>query len=190
MMSMQQRQMRGFTLLEIIIVAFILALIAGAVVVNVTAPQRDSDVQTATVVFKEKLEHARQMALIRNWVIGVDVQERHYAFYRWQDNQWQEMVEPPLHRVDFEQLTLELQPGNFALLDNIIDGDRSAVFRPERERNGNRDEDEMVVPRLLVFESSDFVPFQLAIRDPFTGDFFGLDGRDGLHLTLVEDALR
>lgn len=190
MASSMQRQ-AGFTLLEIIIVAFFLALIAGTVVVNISPAPRDSDARTAAVVFKERLEHARQMALIRNWVIGVDVGEQHYAFYRWAERRWQPVNQPGLNAQHFEWLRAELTLGDLAILDNITDGDRNAVFQSDDDGRGdsNRDDTENIAPRLLVFESSDFVPFSLAIRDPFSGETYWIDGRDGLHLHVGDEPL-
>lgn len=182
----RHRHAAGFTLLEIIIVAFILALIAGTVVVNMTPPQRDSDARTAAVVFKEKMNHARQVALIRNWVMGVDVKEHSYAFYRWNDGQWQRQQDGALDGVEFSDLELELVLGDFAILDNIIDGDRSAVFRSERDRRD--DDEEAIEPRLLIFESSDFVPFSLAVHERFSGLSYWVDGRDGIHLSVEDQA--
>ena len=184
--SLRSRRQRGFTLLEVMIVAFILALIAGTVVVNMTPVQRDNDVQTAAVVFSEKINHARQMAMIRNWVLGVVVDEQGYSFYRWSDGRWQPLVEPPMQGVEFLDIQLELILGDFAILDNIIDGDRSAVFRANDE---DRDREERIEPRLLIFESSDFVPFSLAFSDPFSGHEFWVDGRDGLHLQVGDEPL-
>lgn len=185
MAPVMQRQ-AGFTLLEMMIVAFFLALIAGTVVVNITPTQRDSDVSTAAVVFKERMEHARQMALIRNWVIGVDIGEEHYAFYRWADRRWQPINQPGLTEQRFEWLRAELVLGDLAILDNITDGDRNAVFQSGSDRESS---DEDIQPRLLIFESSDFVPFSLAFRDPFSGETYWVDGRDGLHLAVGDEPL-
>lgn len=183
MVPVMQRQ-AGFTLLEIMLVAFFLALIAGTVVVNITPTQRDSDVRTTAVVFKERMEHARQMALIRNWVIGVDISEEHYGFYRWTDRRWQPINQPGLTEQRFEWLRAELVLGDLALLGNITDGDRTAVFQ-----SSDDDADESIQPRLLIFESSDFVPFSLAFRDPFSGETYWVDGRDGLHLAVGDEPL-
>lgn len=185
-MAPVMRRQAGFTLLEMMIVAFFLALIAGTVVVNITPTQRDSDVSTAAVVFKERMEHARQMALIRNWVIGVDIGEEHYGFYRWADRRWQPINQPGLTEQRFEWLRAELVLGDLAILDNITDGDRNAVFQSDGDRESN---DEDIQPRLLIFESSDFVPFSLAFRDPFSGETYWVDGRDGLHLAVGDEPL-
>lgn len=88
--------------------------------------------------------------------------------------------------VEFLDIQLELILGDFAILDNIIDGDRSAVFRGNDEDD---DREERIEPRLLIFESSDFVPFSLALSDPFSGDEFWVDGRDGLHLQVGDEPL-
>ena len=180
----QHRNAAGFTLLEIMIVAFILAMIAGTVVVNITPAQRDSDARTAAVVFKEKMNHARQIALIRNWVMGVHVEDHSYAFSRWYNGDWQRLDDGALQGVEFIDLEFELVMGDFAILDNIIDGDRSAVFRPDRDQRD--DDEEVVVPRLMIFESSDFVPFSLAVRERFSGVTYWVDGRDGIHLSFGE----
>ena len=184
--SLHPQRQRGFTLLEVMIVAFILAMVAGTVVVNMAPAQRDNDVQTAAVVFSEKLSHARQLAMIRNWVLGVVVAEQHYSFYRWSDGRWQAVTEAPLQRVDFADIQLELIPGDFAILDNIIDGDRSAVFRSSDDES---DREARIEPRLLIFESSDFVPFSMVFSDALSGQAFWVDGRDGLHLEVGDQPL-
>lgn len=185
--SYKYRNTAGFTLLEVMIVAFILALIASTVVVNMPPSQRDSDVRTAAVVFKEKINHARQIALIRNWVMGVHVEAHSYAFYRWHEGQWQRLQDGALAEVELLDLEFELLMGDFAILDNIIDGDRNAAFRPEQEE---RDEDgeEAVQPSLMIFESSDFVPFSLGVHGHFRGESYWVDGRDGLHLSITDEA--
>lgn len=176
-------QQRGFTLLEILIVAFILALIAGTVVVTAPPSTDKDDAQTAAVVFKEKFAHARQMALVGNWVIGVDIDERGYRFFHWQQGTWQAMADPALAEVELGEVELELRLGDYGLLDNIIDGDRQAVFRStERDEEGERP----VQPRLLIFESTDFVPFSLSFRNAFSGLTFYANGSDGLHLVVQE----
>lgn len=173
----------GFTLLEIMIVVLMLGILAGAVVYTM-APQRgDSSAQDAAVVFKAKIDHARQTALVRNWVIGVDVKESGYTFYRWSQGEWQLLNEGPLQEVILpEDLRLELQMGDFAVLDNIIDGDRSAVFS-QSERDDDNPE-----PDILIFESTDFIPFQLAFHPLMQGYSYWIDGNDGLHTLLVTEA--
>lgn len=186
------RRQQGFTLLEIIIVAFILALIAGTVVVNIAPRQMADDTRTQAVVFREKIQHARQIALIRNWVIGVDVQTQSYAFYRWHNEQWQQIDEPPLGPAYFEDMTLELQMGDYRLLDNLESGERQAVFRTEQDgRNRGTGDDEEVNPRLLIFESTDFIPFTLSLMPGGFSDSLPvwLDGRDGMHLEISEEPL-
>lgn len=181
------RNTAGFTLLEVILVAFILALLAGTVVVNMTVVERESDVRTATVVFKEKVEHARQIALIRNWVLGVHVEDNSYAFYRWHEGRWQRQLEGALASVERLDLEFELLMGDFAILDNMIDGNRQAAFRPVEEERAE-DGEEAVQPSLMIFESTDFVPFSLGVHAPNTGESYWLDGRDGLHLQLTDEA--
>lgn len=181
------RKTAGFTLLEVMIVAFILAMIASTVVVNMTSAQRESDVRTASVVFKEKVNHARQIALIRNWVMGVHVEAHSYAFYRWYEGQWQRLQDGALAGVELRELEFELLMGDFAILDNIVDGDRQAAFRPVQEER-NDDDEEAVQPSLMIFESSDFVPFSLGVHDHFSGESYWIDGRDGLHLSLTDEA--
>ncbi|RUO26432.1 type II secretion system protein GspH [Aliidiomarina minuta] len=184
MHNLARHQQRGFTLLEIMIVVLLLGIMAGAVVYTMPPQRSGSSAQDAAVVFKEKINHARQTALLRNWVIGVDIKESGYTFYRWSQGQWQLLSEPPLQEVQLpEDLAMELQLGDFAILDNIIDGDRSAVFAP-----GDRDRDEdRPQPGLLIFESTDFIPFQVAFHPLFQGYSYWVDGNDGLHTLLVTE---
>lgn len=173
---------QGFTLLEIIIVTFILAIIASTVIMNVTPSRGEDNARTAAVIFKEKVEHARQIALSRNWVIGVDIEDSGYAFYRWHNRLWQPLHEPPLQAIEMDDLEFELILGDFAILDNISSGDRNAVFRSER----GSDNEEAAQPRLLIFESTDFVPFTLLIQERFSGVRHWVEGRDGMHLQITD----
>lgn len=176
----------GFTLLEVMIVAFLFAVVAGTVVLNIM-PQRDNpSAQDAAVVFQQKMHHARETALLRNWVMGVAVTERGYSFYRWNEGEWQPQNDGPLQAVELSMdMRLDLQMGDFAILDNIVDGDRDAVFRPRED--DDRDQERTARPDILIFESTDFVPFQLAFHDTRAASVW-IDANDGLHLELVEEA--
>lgn len=175
---------RGFTLLEVMVVLLLLGVLAGAVVYTM-APQRGaSSAQDAAVVFKAKMDHARQTALLRNWVIGVDVKESGYTFYRWSQGEWQLLTTGPLQEVILpDDLAIELQLGDFGVLDNIIDGDSSAVFS-QRDRDRDSDNPE---PDILIFESTDFIPFQMAFHPLMQGYSYWIDGNDGLHTLLVTE---
>lgn len=178
----------GFTLLEVMIVAFLFAMVAGTVVLNIM-PQRDSSsAQDAAVVFQQKMHHARETALLRNWVIGVRIGERGYEFYHWTDGQWQQQNEGALQAVELAaEMSLDLQLGDFAILDNVIDGDPDAVFRANEDDNdSDRDDEGIERPDILIFESTDFVPFQLAFHDSRSASVW-VDGNDGLHLEIVRE---
>jgi general secretion pathway protein H len=179
----------GFTLLEVMIVAFLFAVIAGTVVLTVMPPRDDLSAQDAAVVFEQKMHHARETALLRNWVLGVAVGERGYTFYRWLDNEWQEQSDGALQAVELSMdMRLDFQAGDFAILDNVTDGDPEAVFRAREDENDDRNEDERLErPDILIFESTDFVPFQLAFHET-GGESVWVDGNDGLHLRVRRDA--
>lgn len=187
MQSPGYRAASGFTLLEVMIVAFLFAVVAGTVVLNVMPQRDDASAQDAAVVFQQKMHHARETALLRNWVIGVRIEERGYQFYHWTEGQWQQQDEGALQAVELSSdLQLDLQLGDFAILDNVIDGDPDAVFRANEDDESDRDDEDVERPDILIFESTDFVPFQLAFHDSRSASVW-VDGNDGLHLDIVQE---
>ncbi len=185
----------GFTLIEVLLVVAIIGIAALVIVLQLPASQQGETTSDARRQFQLKFHYAREQALLRNWVIGVEFKDDSYGFYRWQEGKWQEFSDKPLLRVYVnENMELDFIPGEFRLFDNLANKDTLFASEPSRDRT---DTDEPAPkPQVIIFESTEFIPFKLQWLS-FGANTGGrnayrtvqIDGSDGIQLRLVEDEL-
>jgi len=177
-----RRSTSGFTLLEVLLVALIIGIAALAIVLTIPDRQLAASPQEAARSFQLKLNHAREQAMLRNWVVGVRFNETEYRFYRWHENDWALIDRKPLgpELLD-EGLEIEFQAGDFRLLDNMEASQDTLFSEQERER------EDRIEPQLIIFESTEFIPFRLIFRTQHGGqESWIIDGRNGLDIALEE----
>lgn len=179
---------QGFTLIEVMLTILIIGLGAMIVVLNLPSTARfDEDVSSNAERFLQQVHHAREQALLRNYVYGIEFDEAEstYRFYRWYENKWQLQVEPPLRPVTLsEPYYFELEMGDFRLLDNMSEG-RDAIFgRDERPEDPDK---RIPRPTVLIFESTEFVPFRIYFHNRQAMESaVTVNGRSGIQLKLEE----
>lgn len=83
----------GFTLVELMVVMFVMALIAGVAVFAMGTPG-DGPEQAATR-FATRLAAARDEAVLRARPISAWVTPSGYGFEQWSDGRWQQMARKP-----------------------------------------------------------------------------------------------
>lgn len=184
-----RKQQGGFTLIEVLMVVLIVGIMGLLVVIN-SPDRRESDSAEETArTFYLKFQHAREQALLRNWVLGVEFKDDGYRFMRWQGDRWTVIDEGPLREVTLDsELQLDFIPGDFRLLDNITEG-RTDVFR-EDDRDRQRGDDAPPRPDVFIFESTEFIPFRMQLISYRRSDIsWQVDGRDGIQLRLGEGEL-
>ncbi|WP_194756977.1 prepilin-type N-terminal cleavage/methylation domain-containing protein [Aliidiomarina indica] len=182
----QARRPSGFTLLEVMLLIVILSVASMYIIVTVPTRILSDSAEDASQKFVLQMHHVREQAMLRNHVYGIEFKDDMYIFYRWQNQAWVEVVQPPLvaTRVS-DQIDLDFEPGDFRILDNMDEG-RDAIFGRDARRESSEDE-EPPRPDILIFESTEFVPFRLTFsaRDPNQASFV-IDGRSGIHLARAE----
>lgn len=183
---------RGFTLLEVLLVVAIIGIAALVIVLQLPDSQRGETASDARRQFQLKFHYAREQALLRNWVIGVEFKDDSYTFYRWHDTKWQAFHEKPLEQVKLnETMQLDFIPGEFRLLDNLENRDGLFSSNHERERTREDGEASVAKPQVIIFESTEFIPFKLQWLSLTTSSDLRLqvDASDGIQLRLVENEL-
>ncbi|RUO23631.1 type II secretion system protein GspH [Aliidiomarina iranensis] len=180
-----RKRARGFTLIEVMMTILIIGVAAMVVVFNTPTQRFGDSAEDAAERFLQQMHHAREQALLRNYVYGIEVEDNSYSFYRWEEQAWQLVTETPLAPVTAPELvSIELEMGDFRLLDNMED-DRDAIFGRDVRRDNQ--EEEVPKPTILIFESTEFVPFSLLFTNTETNtSIFAVDGRSGIQLQLEE----
>ncbi len=80
------RRNAGFTLVELLVVMLIVAMISGVVVLNMPPP-RDSQKNEAEI-FAARLNLATELAIMTGSMIGLEVDQTGYRFFRFVDGEW------------------------------------------------------------------------------------------------------
>lgn len=186
-MIARRRQQAGFTLIEVLIVAMIIGI--GALFIVMSVPQRAMNEGTDAVAkkFMQQLHFARERALLRNHVYGIEFDEelQFYSFYRWHDGRWIAPESPQLQRTHMpDHIVFELEMGQFRLLGNMQEG-RESVFG--RDRRADNPDERVPRPTVIIFESTEFIGFLLRFESLLDGfDSHEVDARDGISVALRE----
>lgn len=75
-------RIRGFTLLEVLVVLLIIGLIASIVVLNVFGSNHKTELRSEAFQISRSIEFARRQATIRNEIWGVRIQTHQYEFVK------------------------------------------------------------------------------------------------------------
>lgn len=167
----------GFTLIEVLVVLFIVSIMSGIVVANMPSFARTGDFDTEAKRIKVLLEMAREEAVVQGREYGFKPEDEGYRFYQYDEleRRWEPMDSRPFHRhklSDDVDVSLSVEGEDFQMVAGGDDG-----------------------PPLLIFSSGEITPFELTISsgrdtsrtlvsDGFSeldwqGAAKGKDGRDG-----------
>lgn len=151
----------GFTLIEVLVVLFIVSIMSGIVVANMPSFARTGDFDTEAKRIKVLLEMAREEAVIQGREYGFKPEDEGYRFYAYNEleRHWERVESRPFHHhklSDDVKVNLSVEGEDFRMAAN--------------------DEGDDDGPPLLIFSSGEITPFELTIRS----------GRDSSR-TLVSD---
>lgn len=143
----------GFTLVEVLVTLFVIAVIAGVAVIRLGGGDRQEVVDRETARLAQLLELAREEAVLSGEEWGFALTSERYRFLRLDEaaNRWREIAERPFaeHALP-EGVSLRL-----SLADRgRIDGRETTVVT--RDRGGQR-------PALLLLSSGEMTPFSLLV---------------------------
>ncbi|MEL6414478.1 MAG: GspH/FimT family pseudopilin [Pseudomonadota bacterium] len=77
---------RGMTIVEVLMVVFIIGLAAG--IVTLTIPQRPTEEQAGAQAFARVLREAQDQAILSGQPIGLKLSENGYALLQWRRERW------------------------------------------------------------------------------------------------------
>lgn len=184
--QLADKSVRGFTLIELMLVIAILGLASMFVLLTSPARAPGNTAEDSARLFLMQMKHVREQAILRNYVYGIAFVDDGYTFYRWRQGAWQELVAPPLTATQIpDTVEFEFQLGDFRILDNMTEG-RDAIFGRDTRR-GSNEEELPPQPQILIFESSEFIPFRVRFSGLQPDDIsISLDGRSGIEFVREE----
>lgn len=113
--------MKGFTLIEILLVILLIGLLASFVVINMSGDSRDKQLETQVVKLQQLVQIASETAMLKQQELGLFVDNQGYRFMLFQDDKWHSISEPkslrprqfpPGYKIELALEGLEWSEGN------------------------------------------------------------------------------
>ncbi|MFM4703065.1 GspH family T2SS minor pseudopilin variant ExeH [Aeromonas bivalvium] len=149
---MKQRHQAGFTLLEVLLVAMLMGLVATAVTLSMGGARGDRELDKQARRFMAVLQQAQQQAVMDGRLLGLRLDDHGWQFMRRQgkDRSWQPLegdkLLGPVELGDDIRLTLEL--AGFA-------------WQPRDDERGEANKTSR--PQVLIFPGDELTPFVLTL---------------------------
>jgi general secretion pathway protein H len=149
--------LRGFTLLELLVVLVIIGVMVAMVTLSTNVLGQDSQVEEETRKFWAVLRQAREEAELQSIDLAVFVGSTEYEFLRFDTrrNEWRQVADDTL----YAPRTLPA-----GLRFRIWLEGRELVLKPGLPDRSKKDENQKWPPQVMVLSSGDIVPFELQIE--------------------------
>ncbi len=179
-----RRRHSGFSLLELLVVVFIIGILATMFTLSVGVTGGDRELEREVDRLSALIGLASEEAVFQGREIGLRFLPRGYEFsiFDPEENAWillsgDELFSP---RELPDELLVELE----------IDG-RAVVLKvdDERQRGSEDDPDDDYRPQIFIFSSGDVTPFELLLRRPFQSDGLSIEVADNGQIELRRDAI-
>jgi general secretion pathway protein H len=149
--------LRGFTLLELLVVLVIIGVMVAMVTLSTNVLGQDSQVEEETRRFWAVLRQAREEAELQSIDLAVFVGSSEYEFLRFDTrrNEWRQVADDSLYapRALPEGLRFRIW----------LEG-RELVLKPGLPDRSKKDENQKWPPQLTVLSSGEVVPFELQLE--------------------------
>jgi general secretion pathway protein H len=164
---MQHSRQRGFTLLEVLLVALLMGLTAAAVTMTMGDAGPEKELKRAAQQFMAATEVVLDETVLSGQFVGIVVEENSYEFVYYKEEKW-------LPIEDDRLLALRQLP-EFVTLDLTIDGlpleqedeleDESWFDEPfiEAETELTKTQRKRPDPQILLFPSGEITAFELRV---------------------------
>ncbi|PJG57475.1 GspH family T2SS minor pseudopilin variant ExeH [Aeromonas cavernicola] len=152
---MNMRRQMGFTLLEVLLVAMLMGLVATAVTLNIGSVAGDRELDKQARRFMAIVQQAQQYAVMDGRLVGLRIEQTGWQFMQRaaKDRQWQPLQDDKLlAQVQLpETMVLTLELGGFGWQPD-----------PDEKRDPQQDQ-KAVTPQVLLFPGGELTPFTLSL---------------------------
>ncbi|MET0065194.1 MAG: type II secretion system minor pseudopilin GspH [Candidatus Thiodiazotropha sp.] len=153
---------RGFTLIEVMVVVFIIAIVINIVAISIGRNTPADRLKEEANRLTSLIQLASEEALLRSVLIGVDITEDHYGFLALTEGDW-EPVSDTLFRDRELPEFMEL-----SIATSLREGD----------------DEEKRTPEIILLNSGEMTPFEMKISSRDVESYYRLSGNEVGELAL------
>ncbi|MCH7370205.1 MULTISPECIES: GspH family T2SS minor pseudopilin variant ExeH [Aeromonas] len=171
----------GFTLLEVLLVAMLMGLVATAVVLSMGGVKGDRELDKQARRFMATLQQAQEYAVMDGRLLGLRLEDHGWQFMSRaaKDRKWQALTgDKILGPVELpEEMTLSVELEGFSWRTDS--DEKTEQGRDEKERT----------PQIFIFPGGELTPFVLSLtqQDDETPYLRTVKGDEFGRLTLLQD---
>lgn len=171
---------KGFTLLEILVVIFVIAVFTTSVMLATGLTPKDTRLRDQAQRLVALIELAQEEALIQGRDLGLRIEPQAYEFYVFDElrQQWQAVpaddVLKPRGLEDDMRFYLMVE-GREVVLGAEREEQRSDNSRQDPGADGQT-QAQAVIPQIMLLGSGDLVPFELTLEGELSDEGFTLIG--------------
>ena len=158
---------RGFTLIEVMIVIALIGLIVASIQFNVSNNKADEKLKQASAKFSAIFSGAVEYGLLNNVELGLKVDKNNYQFLGYNGVKWSEI--PDQEWLTSVQLPEEIEL-TLSLDDLPIDEPQlfdSSVFTEDEDDftlASDEEQEEQLIPQVYILSGGDITPFSLTFQ--------------------------
>ena len=158
------RQQTGFTLIELMLVALLMGLVAATVMFTVDSSQPQKNLKRQAMKMAALTEIALDQATMTGRDFGMVIGLNEYRFVELVEQRWQPLEDDILVDQELKQAELLMTVDGFAWAPDKIDFS-SSTFYSERETDYDKDEKEKKhIPQVLLLSSGELTPFKIEFK--------------------------
>ena len=162
---------KGFTLLEIVVVVFIIGIVLSLVVISFK-PNKGRELKTEADRFMTLVSLATQESILLSKDFALQLSREGYSFLTLQDQQWVTVDDDTFRERN-------LPKGDY--MDVYLEGEKL-----DFDTSDNKDDEEKNHPRIFLLSSGEMTPFEVIFRSDDISDSFHITGDMSGKLSMEE----
>ena len=160
----------GFTLLEVLVVIFIIGVMLGALMLSIENRPEGELAKREAQRIKALVELAREEAILNTTMLGIRFEHTGYQFLQLVDKKWTALDDRILRKRDLDE-TLNLE------FEQIEDTDPEQIDQPQQT-------DKEELPQVAIYPTGELTPFRLTLETVGSSAAVSIEARTSGTLTI------
>jgi len=163
---------RGFTLIEILVVLFIISIVTTVALLTISRNE-NRKLEAFTKTFIQRMTLAEEQAMLQPSVLGLAIEGNEYQFARYQPAQGE--------KKSFWEPTFDALLSHYAIPDDIelnieVDGKKTVMKSHENEN-------QKYFPQIVISTNGDITPFKIYVAKTGASPRYVISGDESGNIT-------